>query len=84
MSRNLRKPIKRPPPAVADGSASGLPAPLPEPLVADLEARRFAWVVLDAELYPEPILAAIGRYYYLYEEYEINGAKQQLFAPGAE
>jgi hypothetical protein len=56
----------------------------PEPLVADLEARRFSWVVLDAELYPEPVLAAIGRYYYLYEEYEINGTRQQLFAPGEE
>jgi 4-amino-4-deoxy-L-arabinose transferase-like glycosyltransferase len=56
----------------------------PDPLVDDLRERRYAWVVLDAELYPEPVLAAIGRYYYLYEEYEINGTKQQVFAPGAE
>lgn len=54
----------------------------PDALVADLQARRFSWVVLNAELYPEPVLAAIGRYYYLYEEYEINGTRQRLFAPG--
>jgi hypothetical protein len=56
----------------------------PDALVKDLEARRFSWVVLNAELYPEPVLAAIGRYYYLYEEYEINGTHQQMFAPGEE
>ncbi|MCC7368586.1 MAG: hypothetical protein IT306_09195 [Chloroflexi bacterium] len=56
----------------------------PDGLVADLRERRFSWVVLNAELYPEPVLAAIGRYYYLYETYEINGTTQQLFAPGDE
>jgi transcriptional regulator of acetoin/glycerol metabolism len=30
----------------------------------------------------QPVLEAIGRYYYLYEEYEINGTRQRLFAPG--
>lgn len=54
----------------------------PDRLVEDLRERRFSWVVLNAELYPEPILEAIGRYYYLYEEYEINGTRQRLFAPG--
>jgi hypothetical protein len=54
----------------------------PDNLVADLRDRRFSWVVLNAELYPEPVLEAIGRYYYLYEEYEINGTRQRLFAPG--
>lgn len=54
----------------------------PDNLVADLKERRYAWVVLNAELYPEPVLEAIGRYYYLYEEYEINGTRQRLFAPG--
>ena len=54
----------------------------PDALVDDLRERRFAWVVLNAELYPEPVLEAIGRYYYLYEEYEINGTRQRLFAPG--
>jgi hypothetical protein len=54
----------------------------PDNLVTDLRERRFSWVVLNAELYPAPVLEAIGRYYYLYEEYEINGTRQQLFAPG--
>ena len=57
---------------------------LPDALVNDLRERRYSWVVLNAELYPEPVLAAIGRYYYLYETYEINGTTQQLFAPGDE
>lgn len=56
----------------------------PDNLVADLRERRFDWVVLNAELYPEPVLEAIGRYYFLLEEYEINGTTQRLFAPGAE
>ncbi|MGE3909349.1 MAG: hypothetical protein AB7K36_08360 [Chloroflexota bacterium] len=56
----------------------------PDSLVDDVRERRFSWVVLDAQLYPEPVLAAIGKYYYLYETYEINGTTQQLFAPGAE
>jgi hypothetical protein len=56
----------------------------PDSLVADLDARRFSSVVLDAQLYPEPVLAAIGRDYYLYEEYAIRDTRQQLFAPGAE
>jgi hypothetical protein len=30
------------------------------------------------------VLAAIGRYYFLFEEYPINETRQQLFAPGAE
>jgi hypothetical protein len=54
----------------------------PDALVGDLRERRYSWVVLNAELYPEPVLEAIGRYYYLYEEYEINGTRQRLFAPG--
>jgi hypothetical protein len=54
----------------------------PGALVGDLRERRYSWVLLNAELYPEPVLEAIGRYYYLYEEYEINGTRQRLFAPG--
>ncbi|MCC6177873.1 MAG: hypothetical protein IT305_21445 [Chloroflexi bacterium] len=56
----------------------------PDGLVEDIRARRFDWVLLHAELYPEPVLQAIGRSYYLYEEYEVNGTRQLLFAPGAE
>jgi len=55
----------------------------PDNLVADLAARRFSYVVLDAELYPEPVLEAIGRYYFLFEEYQVNGTRQKVFAPGA-
>jgi 4-amino-4-deoxy-L-arabinose transferase-like glycosyltransferase len=56
----------------------------PDALVADVRARRFGWVVLNAELYPEPVLEVIGQSYYLYEEYEILGTRQRLFAPGGE
>ncbi len=56
----------------------------PDELVADVRARRFGWIVLNAELYPEPVLEAIGQSYYLFEEYEINGTRQRLFAPGEE
>jgi hypothetical protein len=54
----------------------------PDNLVADLAERRFNFVVLDAELYPEPVLEAIGRYYYLYETYAVGPTVQQLFAAG--
>ena len=54
----------------------------PDALVNDVRERRYSWMLLNAELYPEPVLEAIGRYYYLYEEYEINGTRQRLFAPG--
>ena len=54
----------------------------PDNLVGDLASRRFSFAVLDAELYPEPVLEAIGRYYYLYEEYLVDDTRQQLFAPG--
>ena len=56
----------------------------PDELVAEIRARRFGWIVLNAELYPEPVLEAIGQSYYLYEEYTINGTRQRLFAPGEE
>jgi hypothetical protein len=52
-------------------------------LVADVVARRYHTVVLDAELYPEPVLAAIGRHYFLYEVVVVHRARQQVFLPGA-
>jgi hypothetical protein len=52
-------------------------------LLNDLEAREFSWVVLDAQLYPEPVLQAIGRSYYLYEVVRHRGVEQWIFAPGA-
>lgn len=54
-----------------------------EALVADLIARRYHTVVLDAELYPEPVLAAIGRNYFLFDTVTVYGAEQKVFVPGA-
>jgi hypothetical protein len=55
----------------------------PEPLVTELAARRYHTVVLDAELYPEPVLTAIGRNYFLYDTVEVYQAIQKVFLPGA-
>jgi hypothetical protein len=54
-----------------------------ERLVADIAARRYHTVVLHAELYPEPVLAAIGRHYFLFDEVEVYRARQRVFYPGA-
>jgi hypothetical protein len=55
----------------------------PDRLVAELAARRYHTVVLDAELYPEPVLEAIGRHYFLYDTVQVYRARQQIFLPGA-
>jgi hypothetical protein len=55
-----------------------------EELLNDLEARKFSWVVLDAQLYPEPVLQTIGRTYYLYHVVRHRGVDQWIFAPGAD
>jgi hypothetical protein len=54
----------------------------PAPMVSDLRAHKYAIVILDAELYPEPVLAAIGRYYFLDSSVRVNDATYQLFLPG--
>lgn len=54
----------------------------PDNLVADLAARRYHTVVLDAELYPEPVLIAIGRYYRLHDTTVVYRARQKVFLPG--
>jgi hypothetical protein len=41
-------------------------------------------VVLDAELYPEPVLAAIGQSYFLDRKVRVNGATYQVFLPGTQ
>lgn len=51
-------------------------------LVADIRARRFALVILNAQLYPPPVLEAIGRAYYLAETRKMAGATYQIFRPG--
>jgi len=56
----------------------------PSSLVGDLQARRYAIVVLNAELYPEPVLAAIGRFYFLDRTVRINRATYHVFLPGSD
>lgn len=56
----------------------------PSPMVNDLLAHKYAIVVLDAELYPEPVLAAIGQAYFLDRTVHINGATYQVFLPGSQ
>jgi hypothetical protein len=56
----------------------------PTPMVNDLRNHRYAIVILDAELYPEPVLAAIGQFYFLDRSVRVNGATYQLFLPGAQ
>jgi hypothetical protein len=56
----------------------------PTPLVNDLQAHRYAIVVLNAELYPEPVLAAIGRFYFLDRTVRVNGATYHVFLPGSD
>ena len=51
-------------------------------MVSDLESHKYAIVILDAELYPEPVLAAIGRYYFLDRSVRVNDATYQVFLPG--
>jgi hypothetical protein len=56
----------------------------PAPLVNDLRAHRYAIVILDAELYPEPVLVAIGESYFLARTVPINGAIYHVFLPGTQ
>ena len=53
-------------------------------MVSDLRAHKYAIVILDAELYPEPVLAAIGRYYFLDRTVRVNGATYHVFLPGTQ
>lgn len=55
----------------------------PAPLVADLRTHRYAIVVLDAELYPEPVLAAIGQFYFQERAVQMNGSTYRVFLPGS-
>jgi hypothetical protein len=54
----------------------------PGPMVNDVRAHRYAIVILDAELYPEPVLTAIGQAYFLDRTVQVNGATYRLFLPG--
>lgn len=54
----------------------------PTHLVAEIEARRFGLVVLNAQLYPPPVLAAIGRRYALSHTLTVAGSTYWVFVPG--
>ena len=41
-------------------------------------------MILDAELYPEPVLAAIGQSYFLDRSVHVNGATYHVFLPGTQ
>jgi len=56
----------------------------PAPMVNDLRTHQYAIVVLDAELYPEPVLTAIGQAYFLDRSVRINGATYHVFLPGTQ
>lgn len=53
-------------------------------LVADIVSHRYGMVVLNAQLYPEPVLEAIGRHYYLARDVQVNGVQYRVFLPGSE
>jgi hypothetical protein len=54
----------------------------PAPMVNDLRTHQYAIVILNAELYPEPVLTAIGQSYFLDRSVGINGATYHVFLPG--
>lgn len=55
----------------------------PDSLVRDVAAHRFEYVVLNAQLYPAPVLQAIGEHYFLLDVVEVNGQQYRVYAPGA-
>jgi hypothetical protein len=56
----------------------------PAPMVGDLRAHRYAMVILHAELYPQPVLDAIGQSYFLDRSLRVNGATYHVFLPGTQ
>jgi hypothetical protein len=56
----------------------------PVHLVNDLRAHKYAIVVLHAELYPKPVLAAIGEAYFEERTVHVNGATYHVFLPGTQ
>ncbi|MDQ6670457.1 MAG: hypothetical protein M3069_06840 [Chloroflexota bacterium] len=56
----------------------------PAPMVSDLRAHRYAMVILHAELYPEPVLDAIGHFYFLDHSLLVGGATYHVFLPGTQ
>ena len=56
----------------------------PTGLANDLRAHKYAIVVLDAELYPEPVLEAIGAFYFQERTVRVNSATYKVFLPGTQ
>jgi hypothetical protein len=54
----------------------------PRPMVDDVRAHKYAIVILDAELYPEPVLTAIGQFYFQDQTVHMHGATYHVFLPG--
>jgi 4-amino-4-deoxy-L-arabinose transferase-like glycosyltransferase len=52
-------------------------------LVRDIEQRRFALIVLNAQRYPPAVLAAIGRSYYVTRSIPMGAGNYLVFYPGA-
>jgi len=53
-------------------------------LVADIEAKRFGLIILNAELYPAPVLAAIGGAYLIDRNVTVGQATYHVFLPPQE
>ncbi len=57
---------------------------IPSGLVADIEARRFGLVILTAQLYPGPVLDAIGQHYVLDHTVTAAESTYRVMAPRGE
>jgi hypothetical protein len=53
----------------------------PAALVADVEAQRFGVVILNAQLFPAPVLVAIGQHYSLDHTVELAGSTYRVLLP---
>jgi hypothetical protein len=56
----------------------------PAPLVDEITQRRYGIVILNAELYPEPVLKAVGQRYFQTRVVHMNGATYHVFVPGTQ
>lgn len=53
-------------------------------LVGDIQSKRFGLIILNAELYPAPVLAAVGRFYCVVENIPLAAATYHIFLPGGD
>lgn len=56
----------------------------PEDLRHAIWQRWYALIILDAQLYPEPILEAIGKRYRLVDEIQVLSSRYWVFEPGGD